>query len=421
MNSAGDKLWSATFAQLIFIESMLQFGMYLTRPIISNYSLSLGASMSIAGFLAGLLATSALAIRPVSGAISDKLSKRTLLVISCGLFSASALGCALSNSLIALGVCLALQGFAFAFKSTIVVSLASLVVPEKRIGAGVGLLGLAYTVACAIGPAVGSSIGKSFGYSAVFAASFALLSLGFAFSIFLRIPKERRELHEEGSRQATVKKKEAGNTSAYRTGKNRFSRLFGKFFYLPAIPLSLIAGLLMIAQGVTSSFILVVGEIRGIEEASLYFFFYSLATLAARPLAGKASDAFGVKAVAIPMMLIAAAGMIAAALMDSFAGIVIAGVSMGIGQGSAYCAIQAESIRGVPKSQLGRAANTFYIGPDLCMGLGPIAGGFILQAAGAGSMFLFNAGAIILALILFSLYAKTLACRFDAPSKSSWL
>ena len=121
------------------------------------------------------------------------------------------------------------------------------------------------------------------------------------------------------------------------------------------------------------------------------------------------------------MMLIAAAGMIAAALMDSFAGIVIAGVSMGIGQGSAYCAIQAESIRGVPENQLGRAANTFYIGPDLCMGLGPIAGGFILQAAGAGSMFLFNAGAIILALILFSLYAKTLACRFDALSKSSWL
>lgn len=108
------------------------------------------------------------------------------------------------------------------------------------------------------------------------------------------------------------------------------------------------------------------------------------------------------------MMLIAAAGMIATAIIDSFAGIAIAGISMGIGQGSAYCAIQAESIRGVPENQLGRAANTFYIGPDLCMGLGPVAGGFILQAAGAGSMFLFNAGAIIAALLLFAVYARTM-------------
>ena len=68
-------------------------------------------------------------------------------------------------------------------------------------------------------------------------------------------------------------------------------RAISKYLYLPALPLSIIAGFLMIAQGVTSSFILVVGEARGIEGASLYFLFYSLATLAARPLAGKASDA----------------------------------------------------------------------------------------------------------------------------------
>lgn len=77
----------------------------------------------------------------------------------------------------------------------------------------------------------------------------------------------------------------------------------------------------------------------------------------------------------------------------------------GVGQGSAYCALQAESVRGVPEDLLGRAANTFYLGPDLCMGLGPVVGGFILQRAGASAMFLFNALAVVLGLTLFFVYA----------------
>ena len=397
MNS--EKIWTAKFVQLLFIESMLQFGMYLTRPIISSYAISLGASMAVAGFLAGMLATAALAIRPISGTISDKLSKRSLLVVSCGLFAVSALGCALCCSI-------ELLGFAFAFKSTIVISLASLVVPKARVGAGVGLLGLAYTVSCAIGPAVGTTIGKAFGYSAVFATSCALLSLGFVLALLFRVPHKRQALHMEVSSSQDAK-----NTAIEQVEKSLCENLdtpraISKYLYLPALPLSIIAGFLMIAQGVTSSFILVVGEARGIEGASLYFLFYSLATLAARPLAGKASDAFGVGAVATPMMMIAGIGMIAAAFVDSLSGIAIAGVSMGVGQGSAYCAIQAESVRGVPESQLGRAANTFYIGPDLCMGLGPVAGGFILQVAGPTFMFLFNAIAVFTALLLFVVYMQ---------------
>ena len=74
----------------------------------------------------------------------------------------------------------------------------------------------------------------------------------------------------------------------------------------------------------------------------------------------------------------------------------------GEGSGVAYCALQAESVRGVPEDRLGRAANTFYLGPDLCMGLGPVVGGFILQRAGASAMFLFNAVAVLAGLGLLA-------------------
>lgn len=100
------------------------------------------------------------------------------------------------------------------------------------------------------------------------------------------------------------------------------------------------------------------------------------------------------------MLALAAIAPTALAFFDTITGIVVAGICMGLGQGSAYSAIQAESVRNVPYDQLGRAANTFYIGPDLGMGLGPVVSGFILQTWGIAPAFLFCAFLIIVSLVI---------------------
>ncbi len=377
-----ERLWNRRFAKLLCIETMLQFGLYLTRPIISSYAVSLGASFAVAGFLAGPLATAALAVRPVSGVVSDRLSKKGLLVVSCALFAISAVGCAAFRSLPLLGVFLSLQGFSFAFKSTIAVSLASLVVPQAEVGAGVGWLGLAYTGSPArlrrpLGP-WSAQPGAIPPRSPCRASSVRGLVLAVSF-----------------------KAPAAAQVPAGRPA-SRPARMRGGWLYRPVLFLSCVAGLLMVAQGVTSSFVVLVGELRGIPGASLYFFVYSLATLAARPLAGKASDRWGVRVVAPPAMLVAAAGMVVMAFSDGLAGVVVAGACMGVGQGSAYSrpagGIRARRAR----RPAGAGRDTFYLGPDLCMGLGPVVGGFILQRAGASAMFLFNAVAVLAGLGLLA-------------------
>ncbi len=369
---------------------MLQMGAFLTRPLVSGYAVSLGASVPVAGFLAGLLATSALVIRPISGVVSDYASKKVLLVASSALFCMGAFGCALFRSVPALGICLALQGFAFAFKSTIVVSLVPLIVPHARVGAAVGWMGLAYTAAVAVGPAVGSEVKATWGYAVSFAASGALLAGALVLALQFRVP---------GGEGDGIRGSMPG------CARQRFS--LRTYFYLPAAPLALVAGMLMVAQGTTSSFILLASELRGVQAASLYFACYAMATLGARPLAGRASDAWGVRCVTLPMIAVAALGMLLLAAFDSVAGVVIGGICMGIGQGSAYASIQAESVRNVPEAMLGRSANTFFIGPDLGMGLGPIAGGAVLQTWGPSAMFFFNAAMALAALALFeAIYHK---------------
>ncbi|MCI2241282.1 MFS transporter [Adlercreutzia faecimuris] len=418
------RLWNRRFVQLLLIEAMLQMGGFLTRPIISNYAIELGAAVPVAGFLAGMLATAALVIRPVSGAISDKLSKKTLLTVSCGLFAAGAFGCALVRSVFWMGVFLALQGFAFAFKSAIIISLVPLVVPKRYTGSGVGWMGLAYTVAIALGPAIGSQVGAAVGYPASFALSGVMLAVALVLAALFKAPPEAAG-HDLGG-EPTAAPEAAGaatagddpllagaeavevEETALEGGpaapapparRGRFS--LRTIFYLPVIPLAVVGGTLMVSQGITSSFILLAGEMRGIEAVSLYFVFYSIANLGARPLAGRASDAWGVRRVAPPMMVVAVLGMLALAFVPSVAGVAAGGVCMGLGQGSAYAAIQAESVRGVPADQLGRSANTYFIGPDLGMGLGPVFGGWVLQSWGPAAMFVFNAATILLALALF--------------------
>ncbi|MCI8468242.1 MAG: MFS transporter [Eggerthellaceae bacterium] len=424
------RLWNRRFVQLLSIEALLQMGGFLTRPIIANYAVDLGASAPIAGLLAGMLATAALAMRPVSGAVSDRLSKKTLLVIASALFALGAFGCALVHSVFLMGVFLALQGFAFAFKSAIVISLVPLVVPTRNTGSGVGWMGLAYTLAVALGPAVGSSVGLALGYPMTFMLSGVVLAGALVLAALFKAPAEAaghalsgegaaagdasgagddagdallaaaaQEAEEQALEGAPAPDEAtAGGVPAGRPAR-RFSP--STLFYLPIIPLAVVGGMLMVAQGITSSFVLMAGEMQGIEGVSLYFVFYSIANLGARPLAGRASDAWGVRRVAAPMMLVAIAGMVALAFADSLVGVAVGGLCMGLGQGSAYAAIQAESVRGVPPDQLGRSANTYFIGPDLSMGLGPVAGGAVLQTWGPTGMYLFNAASILVALVMF--------------------
>ncbi len=383
-----ERLWNRKYVHVLLMESVMQMALYLTRPITASYAVSLGASVALAGFIAGLLATAAMAIRPISGSLSDVFSKKNLLVAASAIFAVSALGCATATTTLALAIWCAMQGFAFAFKSTLVISMASLVVPKGSLGSGVGWLSIAYTLACALGPAIGSSLGSSLGYSSVYVLSACLLIVGFFLAIAFKAPEPasgRKDVHRR-----------IGN----------FANLFkpSKMFYGPAVAYSVVAGLMMIAQGTNNTFLVLMGEQGSIQGAPFYFVVYSVVTLASKPLAGRVSDRYGVSVVVVPALVVAMAGMVQLSVFHSALSVCVAAACMAVGQASAYAAVQAESVRGVDERKLGRAANTFYIGPDIGMGLGPVLGGFVLQTWGAPATFAFNAIAILLSLLAFLAY-----------------
>lgn len=401
------KLWNRRFVHVLCIEIMLQMGYYLQNPLVSNYAVFLGATVAVAGFLSGLNALTSLFMRPVSGFASDRFSKKSLLVMASALYVVCSFGCALATSVESVGFFRVLFGVAFAFKSVVAVALVSLVVSPEVIGRAVGWYGAAHTVTNALGPVVGAAIAAATGYSAAFVAAGCMQVVGLILAVAFRAPDSAKAQHERSS--CSSSNLEVKDSAALLGQGSKGSGLFGglrKLFYFPALPCSIVAGLSSMAFGSVGALILLVGDMRGIDGVSLYFTAFAVVTVLSKPVAGRVSDRKGTGAVVIPMEAVGAFGMVVLAFGSGLPSILLGGVCMGLGHGSAFSALQAESVRDVPVEKVGNAANTFFVGSDIGMWAGPFVSALVLQAFGAEAMFLFNALCFLCALSVFLVARK---------------
>jgi len=394
---APTKVWNRRFIHLLLIEWCLQFGVYATTPITSNYAVALGAGIGIAGFIAGVNSTVSLCLRPITGWITDNFAKKSLLIISTALFTIAGFGCAFAPTLEVVGVFRALQGVAFALKSVILVGFVAYIVPNDSVGTAVGFFSVGSTVASALAPTVGEWVGNMLGYSSSFMVAGASYLLGFILVLLFRVPDAALQVEEE--RKA--------KKAALSPDERKFKFSPSEFFYIPAFVPSILGGLASCCFGINSTFVIMAGAERGIEGATIYFAMYSICAFVTRPTAGKLLDDKGLAAIVLPATLLMAVGPLILMFADSVIWMAVAGTIFGIGHASTYSAAQAFSVKIAPLDATGRSVNTFLIGPDIGMGLGPLAGGLVYQLFGSTAMFGF---VVLLALLDFA-FGLTLKLR----------
>ena len=411
-------IWNRYFVQLLIVEAMLQIGSFLVRPVITNFSVELGATLTVAGFIVGVSTLVSMLLRPISGLVSDRMSKKRLLVISAAVFTIGAFGMALSTTPFMIGAFHACQGLAISFKSVCVAALAAIAVPQKRIGSAIGLIGLMNTLAMAVAPAAGTAIAAAFGYAPVFFSSAVLLGIGFVLSILYRpaptTPTDTPAPAAAASDAALDAASDAKAPAAAETDaqqaiekapRGKLARLFDKAFYLPTVPYALIAVFTIWPHAAFMAMTATVTDMGYLESGPLYFTVFALCALASRPFAGRLSDSLGVTAVALPGLLLAAVTVGLLVFFPTVPFVILAGIGMGVGQSAARSAFEAESVRGVDMGHLGRASNTFYIGMDLGTAASPIVSGALLQVGSPQMMFASLAASCTIAAVLtFAVY-----------------
>jgi len=386
------KVWNRKFVYLLFMSIFISFGNFMMRPVVSNYALSMGASLATAGLVAGIAFAVATLMRPISGFLSDRISKKVSLVAAAASFATAGFGCSLAGSVPVLAACCIIQGIAYAFQSIGSVALIALCVPQNRMGTAMGWSGVIQSVAMALGPSLTAAVAAQWGYSSCFLTGGILTAIACVMAIAFRAP---------AGAQGAAKK-----TANHKEGESGLVHLFKQAFYVPALPITMIALFCCCSHAAMSGLLLTLGEQGFVENAAAYFLAYAAFALVSRPFAGRLTDSLGPVKVGLPLLAIGVAGMAAITFGGGPLAIIFCGALMGIGQSSTLSITQAEAVRGVDPAFLGRATNTYYTGLDLGGALGPFVGGIFLGMGSPQGFFIFLMSTLVLGAILLIIFGR---------------
>jgi predicted MFS family arabinose efflux permease len=382
-----ERLWNRNFCFLLSLSAVTATAFNMVTPTLPRFAVELGAGLTIAGTLAGIFAITALIVRPFSGLAVDRLNKKWLLVGSTAIMTLAVVGYTLSRSIGVLFIFRILHGAAFSISGTTNASLACSYIPPRRLGEGVGYLGLGYILATAVGPSLGLGLADAYGYQASFGASAALFALATLLMLLISYRHAPRALASEC------------DTPRQRI---RFSDLFAGELLIYAV----LAAVISLSNGVVNTFIPLFAADRGIPNIGLYFTVSAFSMLAIRLVGGRLLDRYGLGAILYPAYLIAGLSMFLLAGANALPLVLVSAAMRSVGQSAAQPALQATCIRKLGPARSGVATSTFFVGADVGQGLGPIIGGAISETWSYGAMYAGTGAILLVGMGVYALHAR---------------
>lgn len=358
------QLWTWKFIVLILINLTNGAAGQMTFPLVASFALDLGAELTLASSIAGIMSLVGMFMSPVAGMVSDRMNRKRLLLITELCYAVFLLGHAFTNSIPFLIFLRAGTGVFFTINSVLTTAYASEFIPRDRMGEGLGYFGLVMPLAQAVGPALGIALRDAIGFGAPFMA--AALSSVISFVCVLVLPYD-------GSSQQS-------------SGKKRSIKL-GDLFAVEFLSLMLLATLFSSANGLATTYLDILATERGIANISLFFTAYAVALVFTKPLSGKLQDTKGLYFVMIPAVVFAALGTFIVGIAFSLGMMILAAVCRAFGQGAGTPCLQAHTVRTLDASRAGVAVSTIMIGQNLGNALAPIGGSFLVESFGYEGMF----------------------------------
>ena len=164
------RLWNANYTKVWLANFMIFFSFMLVMPILPLYlSEQYGAGKHTIGVVLSGYTVTALLARLFSGYIVDTYNRKTVLLLSYGLFATFFLGYVIGGPLILFAVIRTLHGAPFGTTTVSNSTVAIDVLPAERRAEGIGYYGLSNNLATAISPTVGLAIYETSGnYNLIF-------------------------------------------------------------------------------------------------------------------------------------------------------------------------------------------------------------------------------------------------------------
>ena len=357
------RLWNKWYTIILLLSMVSHASTQMVAPIVTEYAVSIGASLTAAGTVAGLMSLAALFLRPFSGRFSDKYNKKILITISGAAMGLCMYAYSAFHSVQMIAVVRILHGIAFSFFSVALMAFNTAFVPKDKIGEGIGWMVVTQTVSFAVGPNIGLWLVENVGYDACFLT--AAVGCVLPNVAILVVPYRQPAASQEGQKRFDI----------------------NDYVSVRILPYAFLIGLFSGCNGIVNSFLSIIGTERGIANVGLFFAVYSVVMIATRPVTGKLYDEKGIKFILYPCIVMSAVSMVLLGFAHATWMIMLAGFLKALGQGSGVPSIQAHCLKQLGRDKAGVVSSTCYMGNDIGNALAPTIGGAIATAFGNGPMF----------------------------------
>lgn len=356
MPTTSPKMFTRDTSLLLVATFCYMCSSMLVTPLIVGFTHGLGASTLLAGTIASMMNLCSLALRPIAGQLTDRVTKYRLALIGGSLILVATAGYALSVAPWMVFLFRLVNGVGFALSSICLATWFSGLLPRDRMGAGMGYYGMMNALGMAIAPALGIWIYHQFGYR----TAFGLASVASAIILIT--------IQFVGDRGAAPQRP---------TKRPHHLRIVQP----KVVPLTLILMLLSIPYFATQSYIVAYVADRHLPvSAGSFFVIYAIILLVLRLALKDYFDRVGFRWFLLAGIICNLVGMWGLTVMTNNWLMVVAAAGLAGGYGLMYSVCQATALLVAPVNEQGLANSTFYIGMDTGMVLGPIIGGALFDA-----------------------------------------
>lgn len=347
-------IWNRNYTLVFLCNILTAFSFHILTPTISKYVLALGGGVELAGFAATAFSITAILTRPFVGYYINIKRKKVILTAALVIVACSILGYALSGSVAMILLFRLLHGVGWGMVTTANSTVLVASIGEDQIGRGIGLFGIASSLASVFAPNLGLQLIQGVGYRWMFLISFALAVAGCLMSL--------------GVDENAMRKSQAPH------GKlNVLEHLFAREAVVPAVVI------LCVGAGMASitNFIAIYAESLSVSGIGYYFTVAGAVMLVMRPLFGRLSDSRFSRTIVFVSLAGFSLVFLTLGLARTLPVFLVAAVLYGTFYGALCPILQTWCVKAVDVSKSGTANSTYYTALDIGQALGASAAGLL--------------------------------------------
>lgn len=385
-NMASNRLWSPAFTNYGISSGILYMTQYVlvaALPIVITSELSgsdLDAGLAMTYFQIGTILC-----RIFAGRLIDGFNKRIVLLISTALFFIIMGLFNFTTSLEAVFVLRGLHGVVFALGTTVMATLAVLVLPPNRKGEGVNMFAIFSNIAMVLGPAIGLYALSSYGSMALYIFLTVMTGLAMVLSNIIPLSKE-----------LTLPKQ-----SKYKGWH------ISQFIENKSLPWALMG--LFIGFTYSGVLVFIPIELNSMGAGiwgSAFFAIFALMIIISRPIVGKIYARYGSKIIIYIGLGLFILGLFGLGLAITPLAILFTAPLLGLGYGAAQPAFQALAIQSAPIERAGVSTANYFLALDISVGAGSVILAVLASAWGYQYLYMFTALVMVIALALYHIWVK---------------